>query len=428
VWRKVSSEQLTDAGKWKHRYLYTRKTAQEEIEFPGTVTDDDASNISDEASITLVQGSSTPSAPGTPSGLQLVDTISEQLTDAGKWKHRFEYKRLTNRDKLVLPHTMDYVDPSALKSEGERARMDGETTNAGTISVGSETLVKRGESTLQITHPSFGNRQIFIGKYGAVTEQQEIEYAGSLVEVSTTDTKTETTNIITSTQPLATLAAGLVSTAPTWTGSMVTRRGMTPGKALTVDHFTDDDYQILRGSYHSVQQRVRGLPASAFTSPTVILPGAISPGDTNAKQYVKFNFGNLLIQDLEIDRILGSFILQRVWSLAPGAIVTQEFRATRGSTNNAPFEGWLTGEVKYVGCVNRYVLSQKNGNSRSVVQRYLFLTDNYKFFSDGLLPSGFVASNGLAITSSGFYSSTDLEAGFVCLFPPAADFSGFTNT
>jgi hypothetical protein len=173
VWRKVSSEQLTDAGKWKHRYLYTRKTAQEEIEFPGTVTDDDASNISDEASITLVQGSSTPSAPGVPSGLQLVDTISEQLTDAGKWKHRFEYKRLTNRDKLVLPHTMDYVDPSALKSEGERARMDGETTNAGTISVGSETLVKRGESTLQITHPSFGNRQIFIGKYGAVTTQQE---------------------------------------------------------------------------------------------------------------------------------------------------------------------------------------------------------------------------------------------------------------
>jgi hypothetical protein len=84
--------------------------------------------------------------------------------------------------------------------------------------------------------------------------------------------------------------------------------------------------------------------------------------------------------------------------------------------------------VKYVGCVNTYVLSQKNSAVRRVVQRYLFLTDNYKFFSDGLLPSGFVAVNSSSITSSGFYSSTILEAGFVCLFPPTADFSGFTNT
>jgi hypothetical protein len=117
VWRRVDSEQLTDAGKWKHRYLYTRKTTEEDITFPGTITEDDQSDLVDEKTITVVTGSASPSNPGTPSGYKYRKVVSEQLTDAGKWKHRHEYARRTTQEDVEMPGTDYGTDPSALADE-----------------------------------------------------------------------------------------------------------------------------------------------------------------------------------------------------------------------------------------------------------------------------------------------------------------------
>jgi hypothetical protein len=103
VWRKVDSEQLTDAGLWKHVYTYTRRTSEEDVTFPGTVTSDDQSDLLDERTITLVTASGTPSNPGTPSGLVYRSVDSEQLTDAGKWKHKFLYTRRTAEEDVTFP-------------------------------------------------------------------------------------------------------------------------------------------------------------------------------------------------------------------------------------------------------------------------------------------------------------------------------------
>jgi hypothetical protein len=114
--RRTVSIQLTDAGKWEHRFQFARRTTQDDVEMDGSDTQDDASDLSDSRSITQVQGSVTPSPPSTPAGHVLRRTHTKQLHDT-KWAHTFEYGRRTTEEDITRPGTVIRDDASDLGDE-----------------------------------------------------------------------------------------------------------------------------------------------------------------------------------------------------------------------------------------------------------------------------------------------------------------------
>jgi hypothetical protein len=98
VLRSIHSQRIAGTPElWLHRWRFGRRTTAEDITLPGTVTGDDVSDLRDSATITQITAPGTPpAAPAAPVG-QLVETRSEQLTDAGKWKHTFRYANNTPR-------------------------------------------------------------------------------------------------------------------------------------------------------------------------------------------------------------------------------------------------------------------------------------------------------------------------------------------
>ena len=107
----------TTPEKWKHTWMFGRRTTEQDITFPGTVSTPVIDNIGDKAKITLVTASSTPPAvPAAPVGKH-VATTSEQATDAGKWIHVFEYDNSTRLESIEYEGTRVENDPSDISDE-----------------------------------------------------------------------------------------------------------------------------------------------------------------------------------------------------------------------------------------------------------------------------------------------------------------------
>lgn len=118
VLRKITSRRVGGTPeKWLHVWEFGRTTTAEDITFPGTVSETDYSNLEDRATITLINASST--APGTPAAPlgQIVRVTSEQLTDAGKWKHTFLYENNSTSQNRTFPKSPIETDPKSLNDE-----------------------------------------------------------------------------------------------------------------------------------------------------------------------------------------------------------------------------------------------------------------------------------------------------------------------
>jgi hypothetical protein len=188
VWRKVDSEQLTDAGLWKHVYTYTRRTSEEDVTFPGTVTSDDQSDLLDERTITLVTASGTPSNPGTPSGLVYRSVDSEQLTDAGKWKHKFLYTRRSAEEDITFPGTVTSDDQSDLEDRRTITLVtaSGTPSNPGTPSG----FVWRSVDIEQLTDAGKWKHRYL---YTRRTAEEDITFPGTVTQDDQSDLEDERT-------------------------------------------------------------------------------------------------------------------------------------------------------------------------------------------------------------------------------------------
>jgi hypothetical protein len=129
VLRRVTSVRIAGTPeKWLHRWFFGRTTTVEDITFPGTVTSPDVSNLEDKATITLVTSSGTPAAaPAAPVG-QHVGTRTEQLTDAGKWKHTYFYANNTSAQNVTFPDSPATDDPNDLRDEQRIALLTSSST------------------------------------------------------------------------------------------------------------------------------------------------------------------------------------------------------------------------------------------------------------------------------------------------------------
>jgi hypothetical protein len=213
VWRKVDSEQLTDAGLWKHVYTYTRRTSEEDVTFPGTVTSDDQSDLLDERTVTLVTASGTPSNPGTPSGLVYRSVDSEQLTDAGKWKHKFLYTRRSAEEDVTFPGTVTSDDQSDLEDRRTITLVtaSGTPSNPGTPSG----FVWRSVDSEQLTDAGKWKHRYL---YTRRTAEEDITFPGTVTQDDQSDLEDERTiTLVTVPAPRPTPEPPAASCGAAWT-------------------------------------------------------------------------------------------------------------------------------------------------------------------------------------------------------------------
>jgi hypothetical protein len=144
VLRRRQSRRISGTPeRWRHRFEFGRRTTQEDIEFPGTVTTAEQTDLEDAASITRVTGmSSPPSTPAAPLG-QILAITSEQLTHSGKWKHSFTYGNTTAQQKIEFAGTQTEVDPTILIDEDRQTIVNGSSTPPATPTPSPSDLVLR---------------------------------------------------------------------------------------------------------------------------------------------------------------------------------------------------------------------------------------------------------------------------------------------
>lgn len=171
--RRTTTKQL-HASKWQHTFHYALRTTEDDIEFDLSPIDDDPSDLQDETTITEVQGSVTPSAPGTPSGLKLRKTTTLKLTDT-KWRHSFHYARRTTEDDAEMGASSTTDDPSDLADVQVIGVVHSNVSPAGVLPATPSGLKLRDTETKQL-HDS---RWLHVFTFARTNREDDVEMPSS---------------------------------------------------------------------------------------------------------------------------------------------------------------------------------------------------------------------------------------------------------
>lgn len=186
VLRSTSSVRIAGTPeKWLHRWLFTRRTTEEDVTFPGTVTTDEISDIADDATVTLVTSSSTaPATPLAPVG-QLLEVRSEQLTDAGKWKHTFHFGNTTALQHLQFPTDTIETDPSALSDEDRQSQ----TTASSTVPAAPATRISGAVLRSVLSRRISGTPEKWLHQwtFGRRSTEQDVTFPGTVTSNEVSD-------------------------------------------------------------------------------------------------------------------------------------------------------------------------------------------------------------------------------------------------
>jgi hypothetical protein len=210
VLRSTSSVRLAGTPElWLHRWTFGRRSTEEDVTFPGTVTTNEVSDIADDATVTLVNTSSTPPAtPSAPVG-QLLEVRSEQLTDAGKWKHTFRFGNTTALQRIQFPTDVVETDPSALQDEDRQSATNGSSTPPVTPATRVSGLVLRTISSRRIS----GTPEQWLHEwtFGRRSTSEDVTFPGTVTQDETSNLrdKATITQVTGSSTPPATPAAPL---------------------------------------------------------------------------------------------------------------------------------------------------------------------------------------------------------------------------
>jgi hypothetical protein len=171
---RTESEQLY-SGRWRHTFTYSNNTAQQDVEFAGTATDEDPQDLEDSDLVTIVNGSSTPpSTPTpTPSTLKLRKRVSKRIGGTPtKWSHAFAFAVRTTKDDIQQLNTFTTTDPSDLTSDGKQVLVYDTAASTPTPSIPSGQQVV--STKFGVIHD--GKKRVDF-EFGKDTSQQKVEQA-----------------------------------------------------------------------------------------------------------------------------------------------------------------------------------------------------------------------------------------------------------
>lgn len=175
------------------------RSHEQDVTMPGTITGDDATQLEDEATVTVVTASGTPpSIPAAPLG-QHLKTQTEQL-NPGKWRHTFQYGVTTSKQAVEFGGTDAQTDASGL-DDGERITVKNESstppaTPSATISGVKlrRTISRRIAGTPEgWSHTFIFDRRtteddVEMDGTATTTEPFELEAQGTITQVTTSGT------------------------------------------------------------------------------------------------------------------------------------------------------------------------------------------------------------------------------------------------
>lgn len=215
--------QNLNAFQYKMVVRFAENTSKQAIEFPGTFTNTDVSDLRSHGQETEVfdTGASTPAAH-VPAGLQQINSQIIQI-NPNKKRVEYFYAKDTPAQEVAQQVTNQYVDPNSLTSESEVGLLDSEPGVAGG-------LVDRGYTLKPVTH----DHNLYTRKGGVRTTIQDVTFpeTKSIVDPSdllnakastaqtfasnastptpaATDTTTNTKLVNTSVEPLTSLGNGI---------------------------------------------------------------------------------------------------------------------------------------------------------------------------------------------------------------------------
>lgn len=414
------------ATQYAHIYTFDPLSPTNKIINDGTFTaTDPVAVLIGEAEATQVTANSSETTP-TISGRVCVRYIVKKIGRT-RYEHHWWFDFRSNAAKLIADKTTATIDVSGLESEAFTAEVyliSGGPAGAGSAPYAN--LVNITARYIEIENPLY--RCIVYG-WALVTNQQKIEYRESSAEYDgQTGLESEVSSIVASTGTDSVMAASAY-TANQATVLGVRVQHITPALALQKLKYEGGDKRLTI-TPSSFEQQVRGVPISSVVAadlPNITpAPGSTVLYDATAIAIVKYRLTSdgpqLRIQPMYIERRRERIVLRRIFT---ESTLAKLYLAIGGTVNNAPFLEWLTGEVKYIGpsAVWSYTVS---GVRRFMID-FVFESDDYKWFTDALLPEGLITvrSGTAAITHTSTYLTNNLEAGFVGGFRPSNTFSGF---
>jgi hypothetical protein len=204
----------TDGEAWKHVFRYANNTTEENVVFPIAQREDDPNNLEDTDTRAVVNSSSTaPAAADYPSriaGLKL--RFQKSVRKSGvpeRWLHVWHYTRRTTVEDVTFPATVTYEDVSNL---GDRATICiVNTSSAAGDAPAAPVGINVGRETVQLHDGSDGEAWKHVFHYGNTTNEQKIEFGGTVVEAdlaSLEDKATETIVTANATMPTGTTPTG----------------------------------------------------------------------------------------------------------------------------------------------------------------------------------------------------------------------------
>jgi hypothetical protein len=109
----IESEQLTDAGKWRHTFTYGNTTAGQEAAFAATDYADDTQDLTDTDRQTQLGGATAPADPTSRiSGLKLRYRSAKRIGGTPEqWLYTWEFGRRDTKDDVEMPATVTGDDP-----------------------------------------------------------------------------------------------------------------------------------------------------------------------------------------------------------------------------------------------------------------------------------------------------------------------------
>lgn len=176
ILRGYKKKQLHD-GKWAITYVHGETTTQQDVEFPGSFTLDDPSNLLDSAKRTVVNDASTNSFASTlvVAGvtLKLRDSRSVQLTDSGKYRHEADYGLRSSEDDVEMGGSVETVDEHDLRSSAEITVVEADDSPDGNVTVSGQVL--RETRRKQLHDGKWAITYVF----GETTTEQDVTFPGT---------------------------------------------------------------------------------------------------------------------------------------------------------------------------------------------------------------------------------------------------------
>jgi hypothetical protein len=391
---RTRTRQLHDT-RWSHTFFFAMNTAAREIELRGTHERQDPKLLDGDATITDVTATSIPSPPAAPTGMKHVGTDTRQLNDV-TWQQIYHYAYLDSEDRVEFGGTETYDDPQNLTDHATITVVHTSATPPATPGAPLATLKVVASRIKQLTPARWAHTF----EYDVVDSKDKIELGETVASVTQPEANADDlSQVVTclSTDTAKSLAdAYFAANKNTATFFGVEVKKLTPTIARRIIKTRNLDRQVFTRGFDSQWDYVKSDGNNVMVSQVQVVGQS---GGTTLKRAI--------ITPISVFRTVGTVVLRRLLVRSTGETSVEDSLtrlSKRGLVNDAPFLGFGTGRLIYVGPGGEWNFAIQG--ARVFIVDYIFRFDSLGHFGDGQFSLGPVLTTGNVPLAGGFVSKS----------------------